>query len=439
MKKIVLYFLFISLSNSVFSQDLTEEQIIRVQNVVRQYCRLITDFSRDEMNINLRSQIEDLFPGEYNTTSVFDDLKTDNPIQLRDYLTSITQQGHSFTFTFRNIETAPVHPAFMSAHPTMKFGQVEIVKEIRQLNKTLKNVFIVNLSDGKIWGIDTKYAPFRNIRASTPSYSPSTTSISSASATIDNIRTEFDVFENNMKGVKIHIKFSIAGMQNKQGSCSAWFYFSDGTILKDFNNNYQTVNGQVSTYDFFTPRYQSSTFEDFVLFIPYEELHLRPGATHNLKFDVGIFDDKNNLIATSDYKYFNYTPPNVTAKLEEIWTEHNVFENNRKGMRIYVKFSIVGMQNKQGICAVWFYFSDGTALTDTYNSPYRTNNGHVATQQYFRPGYENTIYDDFDMFFPYDELRLSRYTNLKYQIGIFDDKSNKLVSSDYVYFNYTPF
>ena len=155
------FFLFFSISLSVLAQDLTEAQKTRVRNVVRQYCRLITDYSRSEVNIVLRSQIEDLFYGEYNTTTVFDDLKTNLPIQLRDYLDIIrNEHRNQLTFTFNNVETAPIFTAYLSKHPTMRFAQIEATKEIRQLNKTVKNVIIVNLNDFKIWGIDIVYQPF---------------------------------------------------------------------------------------------------------------------------------------------------------------------------------------------------------------------------------------------------------------------------------------
>jgi len=81
------------------------------------------------------------------------------------------------------------------------------------------------------------------------------------------------------------------------------FYYSNGTVLKDSNNLYKATDGQVSVSSNFIPIFETSTFNDFVMFMPYDELHLIKG-NHRLKFNVGIFDHNNRQIATSNYVYF---------------------------------------------------------------------------------------------------------------------------------------
>lgn len=105
--------------------------------------------------------------------------------------------------------------------------------------------------------------------------------------------------------MQIHIKFSVEGMLNKQGDCVIWFYFSNGSMLKDYNNSYRSSNGQVAVSRKFKPSYESCIFNDFVIFMPYDELHLSHGS-HNLKFDIGLFDHNNKHMETSDYTSFTY-------------------------------------------------------------------------------------------------------------------------------------
>lgn len=131
-----------------------------------------------------------------------------------------------------------------------------------------------------------------------------------------------------------------------------------------------------------------------------------------------------------------------SAKFENIWVVHNVLENqcniySRKGMQIHIKFSVDGMLNKRGNCVVWFYFSNGSELTD-YNNLYKTTTGKVATSSKFKSTYENSIWNDFVIFMPYDELHLSRGSHsLKFKIGLFDQNDKQIVTSEETHFSYT--
>jgi len=132
------------------------------------------------------------------------------------------------------------------------------------------------------------------------------------SAEIEKVWIDFDVYESNQKGMRIHLKFTVDGMLNKQGTCNAWFYMSDGTALKDYNNSYKTTAGTVSTWENYKPGYASAVYNDFKLFIPYSELHLAAGS-HSLKFHIGIFDNSGKQIAISEYQNFSITQPAQTT------------------------------------------------------------------------------------------------------------------------------
>ncbi|MDR1348832.1 MAG: hypothetical protein LBJ63_10510 [Prevotellaceae bacterium] len=135
--------------------------------------------------------------------------------------------------------------------------------------------------------------------------------VKTPSAKFENIWVVHNVLENpyniySRKGMQIHVKFSVNGMLSKQGQLCVWFYFADGTALKDYNNAYKTSTGQVCAYDSFKATYENSIWNDFVLFMPYDELHLNRGS-HNCKFQIGAFDNSNNQIATSEYQSFTFS------------------------------------------------------------------------------------------------------------------------------------
>lgn len=124
----------------------------------------------------------------------------------------------------------------------------------------------------------------------------------------DDIHVEYDITRFERKGMVIHIKFSVTGLKGIQCKAVAYFYQRTGEALKDTNGTFTTVDGSVSASDVFTPGYESTVYDDLQVFIPYEELGLGPG-THNLKFNVLLFDlrNTNQAIAVSPDVNFVYT------------------------------------------------------------------------------------------------------------------------------------
>jgi hypothetical protein len=123
-------------------------------------------------------------------------------------------------------------------------------------------------------------------------------------ADIEQIWLEHNVYNGNEKGVKIHVKFTVNNMLNKSGNVVAYFYFDNGTALKDYNQKYRTIGGDVSVGDKYTPNYTNAIYNDFVLFLPYSELHLSDG-NHDLKCQVNIFDNNSRSLVQSDFNDFN--------------------------------------------------------------------------------------------------------------------------------------
>lgn len=130
-----------------------------------------------------------------------------------------------------------------------------------------------------------------------------------STAQIETVTVEHDVYENDVKGMKIHLKFSVQNMKGFKGRCIAYMYYEDGTPLKDTNGSYRTTDGQCAFGKDFTPTSDRSTFNDFVIFVPLKELEADKGK-HNMKFSCTIWDkssDSSTSIAHSDYYSFILT------------------------------------------------------------------------------------------------------------------------------------
>lgn len=97
----------------------------------------------------------------------------------------------------------------------------------------------------------------------------------------------------------------------------------------------------------------------------------------------------------------------ASAEFEKIWVDYNVKENGRLGMRIHVKFSVFNMKDVDSNLTVYFEKADGTKLTTT-NTQFSSKDGQVAVSRALKPGFDDTIYKDLEVFMPYEELKLGR-------------------------------
>lgn len=106
----------------------------------------------------------------------------------------------------------------------------------------------------------------------------------------------------------IHVNFVVHHLLNEKVTCIAYFYFENGEKLKDFNGQYRTTDGQVSTGDITTSHYEDSRWNDFTLVIPYSELHVIPNMYNpsSLKCCVEVFGPDGESLAQSNYVSFTY-------------------------------------------------------------------------------------------------------------------------------------
>lgn len=129
---------------------------------------------------------------------------------------------------------------------------------------------------------------------------------SPSEAKINFVKTEHNLIRGQQKGMVIHVDFNIENHMSSPCQMAAYFSFADGAMLKDFDKNYTTDNGQVSTSAFFTPLYKNAHFEDIEMFIPYEQLHMASGE-HSLKFTLRIFSLDQKQFVGPEWKGGNFT------------------------------------------------------------------------------------------------------------------------------------
>jgi len=125
------------------------------------------------------------------------------------------------------------------------------------------------------------------------------------------------------------------------------------------------------------------------------------GCMHNPIFYV----DGNRDVPVSDPP--KPTAVNPRANIERMWVEHNQTEDGQAGMRIHVKFNIYHYKGIKGYAIAYFYDKAGKPLKD-FNQKFYTNDGNVSASNHFTPGFDNTIYNDLQIFIPYTELHMAK-------------------------------
>ena len=259
-----------------------------------------------------------------------------------------------------------------------------------------------------------------------------TTAETKRGATIQGLRTDFEVVHESLRGMMVHVRFDTHGLRAIKGRVVAYFHFTNGEPLKDLDGFYKTLNGCVSASADFTPGYDVASYDDFRAFMPYMQLHLA-GGDHELKYIVNVWDsEETDALAVS--QYVNFPLKLKPVEIYGVWADHNVEQGKEKGVLIHVAFQIEGHKDEKCVLGAYFHDVDNRELKDI-DGRYCSLNGQVSTGQDFEPKYECALFADFRLFMPYSQAHMpDGKWNLRFCVIIFDSKSQQLSASDYVDF-----
>lgn len=114
---------------------------------------------------------------------------------------------------------------------------------------------------------------------------------------------ENNVYHGGIKGMKIHVDFTVVNCLNKSGSIAAYFYFRNGTAIPDINGRFCTTDNKVATHESFFCNCSYKRFSDFIIFMPYTELHVMNGIMLDFQLLIWAGDD---ILARSEMYHFYY-------------------------------------------------------------------------------------------------------------------------------------
>ena len=162
------------------------------------------------------------------------------------------------------------------------------------------DVKLIYKAGGVISKLTTYYFDYTEPASTTASGGAPTNKIT---ATYKDMWVDYDVYENNQKGMKVHAKFSVSGMKNVEGYLAVYFETKAGERLKSDVTGYKSTSGQLAAYKTITPGFDQTDYNDLVVFIPYSAFNLTTGK-HDLKMDADIIYKEGGMIQHLNYHEF---------------------------------------------------------------------------------------------------------------------------------------
>jgi hypothetical protein len=95
------------------------------------------------------------------------------------------------------------------------------------------------------------------------------------------------------------------------------------------------------------------------------------------------------------------------AVFEKITVDYKATEAGVNGMMLHIKFTVYDMKDIESFVAVYFVYNDyhRGALKDT-NQKYGSSAGDVAVYKAIKPAFSPALFEDLQIFMPYEELDL---------------------------------
>jgi uncharacterized protein YxeA len=99
-----------------------------------------------------------------------------------------------------------------------------------------------------------------------------------------------------------------------------------------------------------------------------------------------------------------------SATLQKMWVDYEATEDGRSGMMMHIAFTAYDMKGKEGILVFYFKYNDDAP--DSYivhkgvKDKYHAEDGSLSVITTLVPNYEVSIYDDVQVFMPYEEFKL---------------------------------
>ena len=125
-------------------------------------------------------------------------------------------------------------------------------------------------------------------------------------------------------------------------------------------------------------------------------------------------------------------PDDPEAVFESARIVHNVTFDGEKGMRVHAKFQVKYGKGVPWRMIAYFYYDDSDnsplkASVEPDYKAYRTVKGQVSASTRFTPAYDPAVYNDLQLFVPYDALNMASGDtyDLKFYLSLYDNEGER--------------
>lgn len=219
-------------------------------------------------------------------------------------------------------------------------------------------------------------------------------------------QVEHNVENQGELGMRIHMAIDAIGYRGASLRAGVFMFWDDGSPIVA-NNRAPVVNrttsGHLTMQEVILPEFDHTVWEDLWYFIPYDSFPDGGEGTRSAYIEAQIGVDGQDFTSFSNQITFDYTFADRQLLIDLDRIEHNVSLNNTTGMRIHSRINAIGYRGEDIRVAMFLYWDDGTPISGA-NAPsqFRTTSGDLTVQDVLNPNFDNTVWDDFWFFLPYD-------------------------------------
>lgn len=267
-------------------------------------------------------------------------------------------------------------------------------------------------------------------------------STSAVTVDFDKLWVDYDVRQDGELGMIIHTGFTVHQMLEVDAYLTIRIQNESDERLTSSTQGFRNQNGDLAIFKSFKPAYIDALFRDLSVFMPYREIKLA-GGPHNLKIDADLIYENGDLIQHLIFHDFEFTGGSqvdptpssaIAAKFERMWIDYDITQGGELGMLMHVTFSVQQMKGVSGQIAYGFEMENGDRLYSS-NDLYKSKNGQLTIYRDINPTYDDSFYEDLQVFMPYRELTVGEGSNaLRIHVDvIYGDGGNVHLT----YYNFT--
>ncbi len=248
--------------------------------------------------------------------------------------------------------------------------------------------------------------PGSQITAPTPAVSNPPNTQGSQSITVSITNVEQNATNNDALGMMVHTSIEAIGYKNVPLRAAVFTYWQDGspiTANSRASADSRSTSGQLTVQQVLSPGYDDTVWDNSWFFIPYNYLPDGRTGTYPAFIEAQVGVDGQGFTDFSNDVAFDYTYPDQQLIIDVTNIEQNVQLNNLTGMKVHTHIKTLNYQGQLLWVGIFPFWADDTEVVGGDSAPVEntTTSGYLTVQDNVTPSYNNSEWNDFWFFLPY--------------------------------------